>query len=532
MVKFKLSQTKIIILTAMFLVGTDNFVFFSNIFGVYKITAQNILFLISIAIVFCCVLVILFTLLSSRFTTKPILVLSLLTAASINYFTNTYHVIIDDQMIQNIFETNSTEALDLLSVKSFIYMILFGFVPAWFVCVTTISQLSFKKALLSKFTTVAICVFLIVISLVANNRFYASFLREHKPLRYYANPLYSFYSAGKYVGQRFISGTTEFQQIGLDAHIEHHSLPPKLAVVVVGEALRADHFALNGYSRATTPLLAKESIINLPHVASCGTSTAVSVPCMFSSLDRKHYSDSKARTTENVLDILKRAGVEILWRDNNSSSKGVASRVNYQNYRTNVNNTICNEAGECRDEGMLVGLQQFIDEHLGQDILIVLHQMGNHGPAYYKRYPQSFEQFLPVCTTNQLEQCSTEQINNAYDNDILYTDYFLAQTIGLLAHNSRKFQTSLIYMSDHGESLGENGLYLHGLPYMLAPETQTHIAALMWFGESVYNRKIVDHLQKTAHNHYSHDNLFHTLLGMFAVKTSVYDKNLDMLNQQ
>jgi len=245
---------------------------------------------------------------------------------------------------------------------------------------------------------------------------------------------------------------------------------------------------------------------------------------MFSILNRDNYSDKKAKSTENVLDVLKHGGVKILWRDNNSSSKGVADRIEYQDYRHRETNTICD--GECRDEGMLIGLQNYIDEQNQEDILIVLHQRGNHGPAYFRRYPQEFEEFTPVCKTNQLEECQPEEIVNAYDNAILYTDYFLTKTINLLKQNNDAFQTTLIYMSDHGESLGEKGLYLHGLPYFMAPEAQKHVGALMWFGKSSINTK---KLKQVANNPFSHDNLFHTLLGLMQIETSVYKPEADIL---
>jgi len=181
--------------------------------------------------------------------------------------------------------------------------------------------------------------------------------------------------------------------------------------------------------------------------------------------------------------------------------------------------------------GMLAGLQDFIDGQQG-DILIVLHQMGNHGPAYYKRYPQAFEVFTPVCANNQLEACRNEEIANAYDNAVLYTDFFLTQVIRLLKRNDNVFQTSLIYMSDHGESLGEGGLYLHGMPYFIAPDEQKHVAAFMWFGQSAKNAIDTEALQQVAGNRFSHDNLFHTLLGLMKVKTSIYAAGKDILTQK
>ncbi|MCZ7654859.1 MAG: sulfatase-like hydrolase/transferase [Rhodocyclaceae bacterium] len=220
--------------------------------------------------------------------------------------------------------------------------------------------------------------------------------------------------------------------------------------------------------------------VSLPNFWACGTSMAVSVPCMFSSNGMGRFSLNQAGSEENLLDVVQRAGVNVLWLDNNSDSKGVALRPLYRNYRSPEINTVCDS--ECRDEGMLVPLQDYIDSHPKGDILIVLHQMGNHGPAYYKRYPPAFEKYRPACQSKDLSRCSNEEIGNAYDNAILYTDHFLGKTIELLKRNDKHFETALFYLSDHGESLGEGGVYLHGLPRAIAPDSQLHVPAILWFG--------------------------------------------------
>ena len=450
-----------------------------------------------------------------------------LSASFISYFANTYSVIIDDTMIQNVIETNINESVDLINTRLILYLIFIGLIPAFFIYKIKLKKVSLKRSILNKVVTLLVSFLIIGIALVSFSQFYTSFFREHKPLRYHTNPTYAFYSAGKYLANVFHNTQDDFKKIGLDAKKDPDSTGRKLTIMVVGEAARADRFSLNGYSRETNPLLKNEDIINFPNMYSCGTTTAVSVPCMFSILERKNYSDSKAKSTENVLDILSREGVKVLWRDNNSSSKGVADRISYEDYRTPKINTMCND--ECRDEGMLIGLQDFIDQQENDDILIVLHQMGNHGPAYYKRYPKTFEKFQPVCATNQLEECGKDKIGNAYDNAILYTDYFLTQTIQFLKQNDRQFKTALIYMSDHGESLGEGGLYLHGMPYFIAPDTQKHIGALMWFGNQSKTEINTERLKKVASKRFSHDNLFHTLLGFMKIKTAVYNKEKDIL---
>ena len=438
---------------------------------------------------------------------------------------NSYHVVIDDSMIRNMLQTNLNESMDLLTIKQVLYFFTLGVVPALFIYKSKIEYRGLRAELISKAKTIFFSLLVIVASILIFSRHYTSFAREHKPLRYSVNPTYWIYSIGKYINLTFNTEEVIVKPIGLDAKVAKvDGERRKLVIMVVGEAVRADHFSLNGYNKETNPLLKKESIINFSNIYSCGTSTAESVPCMFSVFDKSDYSYKKGISNENVLDVLNHTKeISILWRDNNSDSKGVALRVPYQNYKTSKNNTICDE--ECRDEGMLVGLDRYIEENKGKDILIVLHQMGNHGPAYYKRYTKEFEKFKPTCKTNQLEQCSKEEISNAYDNAILYTDYFLSKTINFLKRYEATYKTSMIYMSDHGESLGESGIYLHGLPYFMAPDAQTHIGALMWFGEDINTENI----QQNRDKRYTHDNLFHTLLGLFEVETKVYDKDRDIL---
>jgi len=251
---------------------------------------------------------------------------------------------------------------------------------------------------------------------------------------------------------------------------------------------------------------------------------------MFSRFGREAFDYRKGIGYENVLDILSHTGkVSILWRDNNSDSKGVAVRVPYQDYKTPKHNTICDE-DECRDEGMLVGLPQYIADQNGSDILIVLHQMGNHGPAYYKRYPKQFEQFTPVCRSRQLEQCSQEEISNAYDNALLHTDAFLSQTIDLLKGYDDSYETALLYIADHGESLGESGVYLHGMPYFMAPDAQRHVGALFWLGERTQQEIDKQRLKQDAASRHTQDALFHTLLGFYDVQTNEYKPQLDLLH--
>ncbi|MBE0497666.1 MAG: phosphoethanolamine--lipid A transferase [Campylobacterales bacterium] len=521
----KITSLQAIFAVSLFLVIANNLSFWHNVSEAYPLNFQNIGFLLSIFFVFITLLVFLFHFTSTRYTLKPMLIVVLIASSLSSYFMLTYNVVIDDIMIQNIVETNVNEASDLFSYKVLLYFLFLGVLPSFILYKSTIEHKPWKKELVSK-VKVTTGAFTIVFALMfAFSDFYASFLRENKSLRFYSNLTYYIYSLGKYIGLNASKGEVAAEQLGLDAAINKEGDRKKVLILVVGETARADHFSLNGYAQETNPELKLKNVINFSNIYSCGTSTAVSVPCMFSRLGRNDYNDAKAASTENVLDVLKHAGVKVLWQDNNSDSKGVALRVEYEDYKHIGNEEFCDN-GECRDEAMLIGLQDFIEKTENNNILIVLHQMGNHGPAYYKRYPKEFEKFLPVCKTNQLQECTDEEINNAYDNALLYTDYFLAKTIDFLKSNSETMDTAMIYVSDHGESLGENGVYLHGLPYFIAPQVQKHVPAVMWFSEGFDINTIA--LRAKKDKEFSHDNLFDSLLGLFKVSTDAYEKELDL----
>ncbi len=512
-------------LTALFLVLFDNASFFSHALASYPITFANIPFLISLFVLLLSFITLLLGLVSYRYTVKPILILILLLSSLGSYFMNSYNTIINEDMLRNVIQTNPSEALDLINFKLVLYFIFLGILPAAFIYKIKIKKRPFKQEILSKLKLLLLSVITISLIIFGFGKNYASFIREHKIIRLYSNPIFYIYSTGKYISSTLKTGNMPIKPVASDVKVNKKDIDKELVIFVVGETVRADRFSLNGYSRKTNPLLEKEDIISFKNMSSCGTSTAESVPCMFSKFTREEYSEEKGQGYENILDVLDHAGVNILWRDNNSDSKGVALRVAYENYRTNKRNNICDI--ECRDEGMLTGLQNYIDHQKG-DILIILHQMGNHGPAYYKRYPKEFEYFKPACKDSNLENCTIEQINNSYDNAIRYTDYFLSRVIQLLKNNSKKYETALLYASDHGESLGENGIYLHGMPYFIAPVAQTHVASVLWAGKSMGID--INKLKAKENLPLSHDNIFHMLLGLFEVKTKIYNRKLDIID--
>lgn len=528
MAKFSLSANTLILLVAGFLLASGNATFISNVLKTYPPNGDNIPFLFSLIIVFGGVITLLLALLCFRRSTKPVLIVVLLLSSIAAYFMDSYGVIISDEMLRNAAYTDTAETLELLNFKLLAYLVALGAIPALLVAIAPLRRQSFSDEFFARLKLSGITVALVIGTALTFGSFYASFLREHKELRQHANPSYYLYSVAKYAAQSLKTSRHDpIVTVGADAVIPPSDVDRELVIMVVGETARADRFSLNGYQRETNPQLSKLKVVNFTNFRACGTSTAVSVPCMFLLDGQASAASEKITTDENLLDVLQRSNVNILWRDNNSDSKGVANRVTFQDYKSPKTNTICDI--ECRDEGMLVGLQEFIDSHPKGDILIVLHQMGNHGPAYFRRYPAAFEKFKPACKDSDLSRCSREEIGNAYDNAILYTDHFLAKTIELLRKNDNKFETSLFYVSDHGESLGENGLYLHGLPKAIAPDAQLHIPALMWFGSNFRDANIPVLRTKTGER-FTHSNVFHTLLGIFEVETAVYRPGMDILD--
>jgi lipid A ethanolaminephosphotransferase len=517
MLKKLLTPThRLILIVALFLMITGNYAFFSSLLKSYPFSSDNIFFLMSITAFFTLATALLLNLICYGRLAPWVLALVVLLASLAAYFMDSYGVVIDSNMLDNAAQTNITESKELLTTKLVWRVIVFGFLPAYFILKYSPAVQSIGAELASKAILSFILVLLMILVAAPLTSNYASFIRQHKAVRLYSNPSYFSYSLVKYFSRTAKVPPNQVPiNIAADAkHIDDHN-KNELLILVIGETARADHFSLNGYQRETNPLLKKLDVISLPNVTSCGTSTAISVPCMFSGLGRRSFNQTEAMNYENVLDVLS-PKVNILWRDNNSDSKGVASRIPFEDFRTPVLNPICDI--ECRDIGMLSGLDQHIEQRKGEDVLIVLHQMGNHGPAYYKRYPANFEKFTPACKSDDLGKCTDEQIKNAYDNAILYTDYFLSEVIGLLKKHNDTFEVAMLYVSDHGESLGEHGLYLHGAPYQIAPPAQTKIPAIIWMGSNFdYTH---EQLQPYINLSFSHDDLFCTLLSTFEVDSN------------
>ncbi|XLZ71426.1 phosphoethanolamine--lipid A transferase [Massilia sp. SR12] len=467
---------------------------------------------------------------------KPVLVLLFMMSAVVSYFMNEYGIQIDKSMVQNVVETDPGEAWELLNWRMLVTVALFGVLPSALLARTQIQYDAPARHIATTALVIAAATALALVILFVFFKSYAPAVRGHRELRFLLTPTNYIQAVNGYVRQR-LSKPSVIAPLGRDASkgpVWREGKQRAITVIVVGETARAMNFSLNGYPRITNPLLSqRRDLINFTDVASCGTATAVSLPCLFSVMDREDFNDSRARSQEGLLDVLKHAGLDVVWRNNNSGCKGACDRVTYQDLSKPSGDSKYCTNDECYDERLLEDLPELV-RSTKKDMVIVLHQKGSHGPAYWKRYPPDFEQFAPVCKTNALEQCTREQIAATYDNTILYTDYFLDKTISLLERIAREdgAATSMLYVSDHGESLGEKNMYLHGAPYLISPPEQRKVPMLMWFSSDFEKRFKVSRtcLSLRAKQPLSHDNVFHSVLGMLHISTVARNPRLDIFN--
>ncbi len=472
-------------------------------------------------------------LLLNRWTAKPMLALLLLATAAAVHFMGRYTVYIDPEMVRNVLQSDRRESGELMSSDLLLSVAGLGLLPALLAWRVRLLHRPLGRAALVRSVCLAVALLVAAGSVLASFKSVSALMRNHRELRHLATPGNYLVSLARVALADTTARNLPRTPVGVDARIAGRApgARPRLLVLVVGETVRAQNWGLNGYARDTTPELRRIDPVNFRWVESCGTSTEVSLPCMFAPEGRADYSRKKARNSESLLHALERAGVATLWRDNQSGCKGVCEGLAYESTQAPGDAPACGEDG-CLDEVLLEGLQQAIDRQPG-DAVIVLHQLGNHGPAYVRRYPPAFRRFAPECRSPELGRCSREEIVNAYDNAVLYTDHFLAAAIRLLAGQASR-DTALIYVSDHGESLGEGGLYLHGMPYAIAPETQTRVPMVMWLSPGLTRSRAIDSgcLRDEAQRiRASHDNLFHTVLGLMQVQASEYDPALDLLGR-
>lgn len=471
-----------------------------------------------------------FSLFGFPWLVQPFLIFIIMLSAVTSYYMDTLGVIMDRDMIQNVMVTTVAESRHLITVGFVTHVLVYGLLPAIPMALVKVRRFGRLRTVAMPVLSFIICLSLALGLLVGDMKAYASILRERKDFMSSFQPGAPIVGAIRYARMISRSANATVEPIGKDvtkgpAYLS--GTKPVLTIVVAGETARSQNFSLNGYEVPTNPKLAERPVVSFEKVSSCGTATAVSLPCMFSHFTRDTYSYEQGVSHENLLDVFSHAGLHVEWWDNNTGHKGIADRVASRSFAQAKDEAFC-AAGECTDGIFIQALKDYAAT-LTEDTVLVLHQIGSHGPTYHLRYPGEFERFTPSCRTAEFKNCSRGEIINAYDNTIAYTDEVLAQTIDLL-EQEQGLATALLYVSDHGESLGESGLYLHGSPYFMAPEFQTTVPMILWMSEAFQDRFDIDQdcVSAKSDSALSHDNLFHSLLGMLDLQTAEHDPALDI----
>ncbi|GAB4273385.1 MAG: phosphoethanolamine--lipid A transferase [Pararhodobacter sp.] len=460
---------------------------------------------------------------------KPVAAVLILIAATARYFERSMGILVDRELLRSVLETTPTEAGHLVTPQAVGWIALTGLVPALLVFWPRVRRVRVRHQVWRWPLAVLLAFVVFVGSLFADYKAASATLREHRDLAGAYQPGATLIAALNVAQQEVRAVDRPIVPIALDARpgpylagVEH----PVLMVLFVGETVRAANFGLDGYERDTTPGLAARDVINLPDVRSCGTATAVSVPCMFSPLTQDEYSRDEALASENLLDVLVRAGFDVRWIDNNTGHQHVGERIDWQMVDPAWAPEVCDP--ECTDDVFLPVIRE-AERTITRNTVLVLHMIGNHGPAYYLRYRPEDAVFTPDCRTAQFADCAPEEIVNAYDNAVRQTDRVLSATIDILGGSTR-VTPAMVFVSDHGESLGEDGLYLHAAPMFMAPDTQTHVPMVMWLGSAFASELALDTgcLQAAATRPASHDTLYSTVLGLLDVETETRDRALDL----
>ena len=531
--RWRLSATTLALVLALFFTAL-NYGFFRTVWQAWREAGGDGTFLWSVPLFLFLCLNVVFHLLLLPFLHKIIIPLVLLLSAAVSYSVIFLGVYFDRAMLTNVLITTPAESAKLLTVPYALWLLALGVVPALLYLRVRVVYRRWWRELALRLGAVLLS---LALALLLSHHYYhyyqeyAAYGRNNHDLPHLIVPTnFIVASISKIKHQR--RANRPYETVAADAHQQKTDPQRRVSVFIIGEATRAQNWGLNGYARQTTPKLAARGaeIINYPQVSSCGTYTAYSVPCMLSDQPRATFDVDTASRRDNLLDILQRAGVRVVWYDNDTGCKGACANIEYHDMTALNLPAYCTD-GECLDDILLQDIEQPLAG--AQDTVIILHTIGSHGPTYYQRYTPEYRAYTPTCDTKQIQQCSREEITNTYDNTIRYVDGFIERVIARLARE-KDWKSSVFYVSDHGESLGENGIYLHSTPYSVAPAEQTRVPMMLWLSDAWRQDGAVDgnclH-QRASSGEYSQDNVFHTYLGLFDVQTggSIYQKELDLL---
>ncbi|GHE92442.1 phosphoethanolamine transferase [Thalassotalea profundi] len=529
----KLTTNQLVIYTCLYITFIVNIPFLTKTVTVITALDQyNGLFLISVPFFLLSLSIIVQSFFAFRWITKPFLILVVLLSSILFYATINYGIVFDYGMIQNTVETDTAEAFSYFNLSAIFFFLFFGVVPSILIAKVQLTYNSFIGELFARLKLISGSIGVLLLIAMVFYSSYASVGRNNRDLVGYLTPYALIDSTAKYIRKNYLYPPLKFSLLDTKPEIVKPTQNKHVTVMVLGETARAQNFSLNGYDKPTNQYTDKLNVVSFANVSSCGTATAVSVPCMFSRLNKESYDKRIASSQQNAIDIIHLAGADVLWvSNNNGSCKGVCNRVKTIKIATKKTSPLCD--GEyCFDEALLPPLRKKLTSLTHENTLIVLHMIGSHGPTYYRRYPEKNRIFTPDCQRSDIQNCTQNELVNTYDNTIAYTDYVLSRVIDELNSLSElnDVETSMLYISDHGESLGESGVFLHGLPYAFAPREQTHVPFIYW-SDSLHLKGRADCVKNVSDLNISHDNIFDILLNEMSVKSDTYKEQNNPLNQ-
>ena len=454
-------------------------------------------------------------------TVKPLSILFLILNALAGYFINTYHFVLNKTTLANIFETNFFEATEWMGGAFWMYLLAFAVLPSILVWRVQIRFESWQRRFLKTGIDVLMVALLlsVFIPYKADVKMY---LKTNFNLRYQFVPTGYVSALVSLMKSSFKNGEVINSTSGMVQNPYWQKDKKNLIVFVLGESARDASFSLSDYQRDTAeplrPYLKDMTVFH--QTESCGVVTRVSVPCLFSVYNRDNYSERAAVYSTNILDILQKNNMNMLWLDNELGCNKVCR---------NIPTEYTCQSRDCLDMLLNDALRKRLPT-FDKDTFVVLHQRGSHGPRYDLRLPKDLRKWTPFCERSDSQNCSSKEITNAYDSTIYYTSFLVADLIQALSGLTAEYNPILIYVSDHGESLGENGVYGHGGDFKDAPIEQKQVPFFVWMPKSTreafgFDKKCLD--QKTKAQQ-SHDVIFHSLMGLMGIRTDVYNEKLDI----
>lgn len=428
-----------------------------------------------------------------------------LVSAVAEYFVFTYGVMMDEIMLGNVFNTRYSEASGFISWTLILYFVLCGVLPALFILLQPIDYESGKKFGISCGGSLG----LILLLILAN-------FKQTLWIGQYDTEL-----GGLIMPWSYVVNTCRIISINHSKNEEEILLPDgaltdqeKTAVVlVIGESARKANFQLYGYGRETNPQLSRQPDLHVLQAQSCGTYTTAGCRAILE-------PENSGKLYEILPNYAYRTGVDVVWRTYNWGQPPVHV-PEFMNDKDLAK--IYPDARRKYDELLYTGLRERIEKSDRDKVLVVLHTNSSHGPEYYERYPKEFEHFTPVPSNVEESNKELDKLVNAYDNTIVYTDHLLSSLIDTL-RNMEGWNTAMVYISDHGESLGENGLFMHGLPMNMAPKTQYEIPFLVWLSSDF--RTLKADLPETVDQHY----IFHSVIDLLSIQSPAYKEELDIFS--